>query len=104
MQVWDEEQGKHVLVEIPLDHVGRRRSMSLTDRLVSESHYDGVRALDGTPIDSRQKHKLYMKQRGLAHFGDYSEDWYAKRRAEIKREEQRDRNRDVRDIVTRHER
>lgn len=40
-----------------------------------ESHYDGARATDGTPIDTRRKHREYMKAHGLTTADDYTETW-----------------------------
>lgn len=54
-------------------------------------------ATDGTPIDSRSKHKAYMKAAGLAHMSDYGAGW--NERVQTKREnESRDR---IRETVTR---
>jgi len=43
--------------------------------------YDGLRATDGTPIDTRRRHREYMKERGLALFGDFSPESQARDRA-----------------------
>lgn len=37
------------------------------------SHYDGLRATDGTPIDTRQRHREYMRRNGLAVADDYKQ-------------------------------
>lgn len=37
-----------------------------------EAHYDGMRAVDGTPIDSKRKRREYMNARGLADYGDFA--------------------------------
>jgi hypothetical protein len=49
-----------------------------TDRrtpVVGDSHYDGLRATDGTDVSSRTKHRNYMKANGLALASDYTETW-----------------------------
>lgn len=43
--------------------------------------YDNLQATDGTPIDSRTKHREYMKANGLAMADDFKETW-AKKQAE----------------------
>lgn len=40
-----------------------------------DSHYDGLRASDGTDLSSRTKHREYMKANGLALADDYKETW-----------------------------
>jgi len=42
--------------------------------------YDGMRATDGAPIDSRSKHREYMRARGLTTADDYSGEWAEARR------------------------
>lgn len=43
--------------------------------LASERHYDGLTATDGTPIDTRAKHREYMRSRNLTTIDDYAETW-----------------------------
>lgn len=38
-----------------------------------ESHYDGLRATDGTPIDSKAKYRNYLKATGLTPLSDFKE-------------------------------
>ena len=40
-----------------------------------EAHYDGMRATDGTPIDTRKKHREYMKANNLTTADDFKESW-----------------------------
>lgn len=47
----------------------------LANALAGDRHYDGLRATDGTPIDSRTKHRQYMKDKGLTMATDYRETW-----------------------------
>lgn len=48
-----------------------RRAQTATEELT----YGGVRATDGTPINSRKKHREYMKEKGLAMAGDFTGTW-----------------------------
>lgn len=43
--------------------------------LWGDSHYDGLRATDGSDISSRTKHREYMKRHGLTTADDYKEAW-----------------------------
>lgn len=53
--------------------------------LWGDRHYDGLRATDGTPIDSRTKHREYMKRMGYTMDSDFKETWQqaAKRREAV---------------------
>jgi hypothetical protein len=44
-------------------------------KYISDAHYDGLRATDGTDISTRKKHREYMKQHGLTTADDYSSSW-----------------------------
>jgi hypothetical protein len=50
--------------------------------LVGERHYEGLRAQDGTPIDTRAKHREYMRRNNLTTIDDYAQTW--KREAEVR--------------------
>ena len=66
--------------------------------VVGEKHYEGLRAPDGTPIDTRAKHRAYMKANNLTTVDDFALTWRKdadERRARIAGE---DPNR-VRDIA-----
>ena len=96
--------GTSEMVEVdPFNYRPKLRSCDLTDRLISESHYEGVRATDGTPIDTRARHKRYMEEHGVCHAGDFSPEYYQNKRAEIAREDKRDRLQTVIEAVHRHE-
>ena len=41
----------------------------------TDTHYDGLRATDGTAIDSRRKHREYLKATGLAMADDFKQTW-----------------------------
>lgn len=43
--------------------------------MASERHYDGLRAPDGTPIDTRAKHREYMRANNLTTADDYTQTW-----------------------------
>jgi len=44
-------------------------------RFISDAHYDGLRATDGTDISTRKKHREYMKRHGLTTADDFSSSW-----------------------------
>jgi len=43
--------------------------------LVSERHYQGLRATDGSDISSRAKHRDYMKRNNLTTIDDFALTW-----------------------------
>lgn len=47
-------------------------------QLMTDGHYDGLRATDGTPINSRTKHRSYMQAKGLTVADDYKGEWAKK--------------------------
>lgn len=49
--------------------------LAMHNALASERHYAGLRATDGTPIDTRAKHRAYMRERGLTTIDDFRETW-----------------------------
>ncbi len=49
--------------------------LAVHNALASERHYDGLTATDGTPIDTRAKHRAYMRERGLTTIDDFTETW-----------------------------
>src|SRR5215470_4037238 len=48
--------------------------------LWGDRHYIGMRATDGTPIDSRTRHREFMRSRGLTTADDFSGHWNEARR------------------------
>ena len=48
---------------------------AMHNALAGDRHYDGLRATDGTPIDTRTKHREYMKRHGLTTADDYKQTW-----------------------------
>jgi len=69
------ETGKSELVEVDLNHRARTRNCSDFDALISERHYDGMRATDGTDISSRAKHREYMRRNNFTTADDFRESW-----------------------------
>lgn len=57
-------------------------AMAITNALASERHYENLRAQDGTPIDTRAKHREYMRANSLTTVDDFSKTW--KRDAEAR--------------------
>ena len=47
----------------------------LANALAGDRHYDGMIATDGTPIDSRTKHRQYMKNNNLTTMDDFKNTW-----------------------------
>lgn len=67
--------GTYKLEEVPLNHWSPRRNLSDTDALISDKHYDGMRATDGTDISSRAKHREYMRRNDLTTIDDFKQEW-----------------------------
>lgn len=69
------------LVEVGEDFVNHAGPSRKSDAEV----YGGLQATDGTPIDSRTKHRRYMKERDLSLTSDWTETWAkaAEKRAEV---------------------
>lgn len=47
----------------------------LANALAGDRHYDGLAHTDGTPINSRTKHREFMKSRGYTLSSDFKETW-----------------------------
>lgn len=68
----------NTLEEVPNDYTGAdRRAQTATEELT----YGGLQATDGTPINTRRRHREYMKTNSLALVGDFTNTW-AKQGAE----------------------
>jgi len=50
------------------------------------AHYEGLRATDGTPVDTAKRHRQYMKDHNVALFSDYEQTF-----ARAQDERERDR-------------
>lgn len=58
------------MVEVGSDWTdAERRAQTPTEELT----YGGMRATDGTPINTKRRHREYMQQNGLALVSDYTE-------------------------------
>lgn len=77
VQKVDPETGKSRLVEVDLSYRGRARNCSDTDALISDRHYEGAVATDGTLIDTRAKHREYMRRNNLTTADDFKNEWAA---------------------------
>ena len=72
----------------------------INNALAGDRHYDGLRSTDGTPIDSRTKHREYMRRNNLTVADDFKETWA---RAQKQREEYRSgtfKDRELRETLT----
>ncbi len=75
-------------IEVTDDFTGaERRAQVATEELT----YGGVTATDGTPINTRKKHREYLASRGMAMASDYSPEYLQKRRDDVQRELGKDR-------------
>lgn len=79
---WDPELRRLVDASAPTRSEGRLQ-------LMTDGHYAGLRASDGTDIGSRARWQAYARQRGLTHMSDFKEHWQkkAKERAAVARGE-----------------
>ncbi len=63
-------------VEITDDYVPPARNVHTSDGLLwNDRMYDGMRATDGTPINSRSKHREYMRLNNLTTMDDFTQTW-----------------------------
>ena len=61
-------------VEVTQDYVPPIRT--ITDAaLWNDRSYDGLQATDGSPINTRTKHREYMKTNGLTTCDDFQGEW-----------------------------
>jgi hypothetical protein len=85
-----QEDGTFKLEEVDVNHFVPRRNLSDTDALISDRHYDGMRATDGTDISSRAKHRDYMRRNSLTTADDFTDHWKTyHRKEELKDNKQR---------------
>lgn len=63
------------------------RAQTATEELV----YGGTLATDGTPINTRKRHREYLKQNGLAMAHDYSPAYQEREAARRERHEDKER-------------
>ncbi len=72
-----------------LEEIGLDVDLPARVELQTGNHYEGLRATDGTLIDTARRHREYLKQTGLAVESDFTktrEEAPKKRAAEQKRE------------------
>ncbi len=64
-------------IEVTPDMVlpDRASSQSHDGLLWNDRHYNDMKAPDGTPIDSRTKHREYMKAHNLTTIDDFKGTW-----------------------------
>ena len=66
-------------IEVTDDYVPPTRTV--TDAaLWNDRSYHGLSATDGAPIDSRTKHREYMRANGLTTADDYKNEWAQERK------------------------
>jgi hypothetical protein len=78
------DSGEVVPVEVSPDYTGWGEPGARVE-LMLDGHYEGLRATDGTPIDSRTKHREYMHRHGVTVASDYTQTWAkaAEKRADL---------------------
>ena len=74
--VYDEATGKMVEGRSPGRTEGSGDGWKFSDRLYSAAPFVGV---DGTVIDSKRKHRAYMKKHNLTTADDFTNEWKQKR-------------------------
>lgn len=70
-----------------LEEIGLEVEYAPRVHLQTDTAYEGLRATDGTPIDTRSRHREYMKANNLAIVDDFKKTWAeapAKRAAEAR--------------------
>lgn len=65
----DDGKGGVEIFEVPVGRGPPRIELML------DSHYDGLRATDGTDISSRRRHREYMRLNGLTTADDFKSSW-----------------------------
>ena len=66
-----------------LEEIGPDALLPPRVEIQTGSHYEGLRATDGTPIDTARRHREYMRANGLAVDSDFTR---TRAEAPIKRE------------------
>jgi hypothetical protein len=60
--------------EVGVDEIPDRTTPN-HNRIIGDSHYEGLRATDGTDISTRAKHREYMKRNNLTTMDDFKSTW-----------------------------
>jgi hypothetical protein len=76
---WIQDPDTHELV--PAEDYVPKADLRHHGRVIGDLHYDGLRATDGTPIDTRTKHREYMKRNGLTTVDDFKVTWQQEAKA-----------------------
>lgn len=84
--VWDEKAGKLVSAD---EYVPPERAVDAP--ILSGRFYENTSTTDGVDIGSRQKHRAYMRDRGLAPADDFSPGYYERVRKQAQEEHRRER-------------
>jgi hypothetical protein len=84
--VWDEAQGQLV----PADEY-RAPERAVDAPILAGRFYENTCATDGSDIGSRQKHRAYMKDRGLAPADDFSPGYYERVRTQAQEQHRKER-------------
>ena len=71
--VWDEAQQKLVSAD---EYRAPPQELAIHSGIMVYRFYENTKAIDGTDIGSRRKHRAYMKERGLAPADDFSPRYY----------------------------
>jgi hypothetical protein len=80
------------LVRVDADWTdAERRAETLTEEIV----HGNTKTTDGVDISSRKKRRDYMRAVGVADAGDFSNDWYARRKKDIGTDQDRQRKSDI---------
>lgn len=72
-----------------LEEIGLEVELAPRVHLQTDTAYDGLKATDGTPIDTRRRHREYMQANNLTMAADFTKTWAAepaKREAEARAE------------------
>lgn len=58
--------------EVPPDHGTEPRARV---EIMTDSHYEGLRTMDGVDVSTRRRHREHMRRNGLALADDFKETW-----------------------------
>lgn len=92
--VYSAELGKCISVDEAWTDAERRAPVA-TEELV----YGEAKATDGTPINTRKRHREYLQRHGLAMAGDFSDDFRERVHKERERREDAERRETIGRVV-----
>jgi hypothetical protein len=84
--VWDEQARKLVPAD---EYVAPERAVDAP--ILSGRFYENTATTDGVDIGSRQKHRAYMRDRGLAPADDFSPGYYERIRKQSQEQHRKER-------------